>query len=171
MILTRFFYSIIRFFIYRVGGETRDMRIFALPPTVAPHSITCRACERDPFCVMSVSFRRLQFRAFAIPFTPLKVRRPILLPVILSYYRITLFDDSTRSVRFFNFSILLPEHAIVLFEFSILLLYDFTRILFYLISRLSNYYITLFFYDSIMFILLLLFHLFTLFFYYIIMVP
>ena len=55
-------------FIHRVGGETWYMRIFALLPIVAPHRITCRASERDPSCVMFVSLRRLQFRAFAIPF-------------------------------------------------------------------------------------------------------
>ena len=65
---TLLLYSSILIFMYRVGGETVYMRIFALPPIVAPHRIACRASERDPFCAMFVSRRRLQFRAFAIPF-------------------------------------------------------------------------------------------------------
>ena len=158
MILSRFFSSIIIFFIYRVGGETQDMRIFALPPIVAPHSITCRACERDPFCVMSVSFRRLQFRAFAIPFTPLKVRRPILLPVILSYYRITLFDYSTRSVSFISSVLYYPSMPLYYssFPFSYFMI-----LLEYYFILLVGYPIIILLYSSMILLCLYFYYYFT----------
>ena len=51
LILFTLFFSIIILFIYRVGGDTWCMRMFALLAIVATFSPACRANGRDPFCL------------------------------------------------------------------------------------------------------------------------